>query len=511
MPQDTIFEVFADRAKAHPEAPAIIGQGERVSYGALHTRALRLASGLLKRELSSGSRIAYVGKSTVDYAALLLACAATNIVLVVVNWRLSPAEMNIIIANSEAELLVASEEFVSLFTEAKVTAGCDVFVTGGHNVAALPALSTVEREVAVLDHASDDEPFVQLYTSGTTGLPKGVPQTHRMHLSAYRAWTASGFGPYAVGDTVLVALPVFHTIGTNFILYALVQGATVWLLREFDPDTLRDALTSGNVQSVTLVPTVLAMISEPGFFREGEPPRLNDLIYAGSRIQPKIMERVLRVFDNARIYQVYASTETTGAGTILSNEDHRSGDHLWASAGRAMPGYEITIVDEHGDMCAASTVGEVVIRGPSVYSGYWRNAAATKEVLIEDAYHTGDAGVLDERGYLTIVDRTRDMIITGGENVYPSEVELPLSSHPAIAELSVVGLPDEKWGQLVCAFVVLRAGHALTLEDVRGHLNPVLARYKHPKRVIAIESIPKNPTGKVLRKALLEFAGGGAQ
>ncbi|MFM6853366.1 MAG: class I adenylate-forming enzyme family protein, partial [Sphingopyxis sp.] len=336
------------------------------------------------------------------------------------------------------------------------------------------------RHWPVVDRAA---PFLMLYTSGTTGLPKGVPQTHANHLATYTAWAQCGLGRWDGHDQCLIALPAFHAIGTNFALFALLQGASVRWLREFSLPAMVDALAAGTVTRMPLVPTMVDMLTADAAIATADHRALRTIIYGGSSITRAVLERGMRVFD-CDFAQCYGATETTAAGASLTPQDHRLSPPPLGTCGRPMPGVAVRIMGADGTDAAPGTVGEIWLSGPSVAAGYWNRADETAAVFVDGWYKSGDAGLVDGDGRITIVDRTRDMMISGGENVYPSQVEGAIATHPAVAAVAVFGVPDARWGHRIAAAIVAAPGHCPpTLDRLRAFLDPLIARYKHPRQL----------------------------
>jgi acyl-CoA synthetase (AMP-forming)/AMP-acid ligase II len=319
-----------------------------------------------------------------------------------------------------------------------------------------------------------------------------------MHLSQ-RAQFESFTGPWARDERFLGFMPFFHAAGITFPLFCAGYGTQIEVLRMLEPAAVMEALTSGRITSTAAVPTILSLLLpalEPGHVKG-----LRRIFYGASGIDAGLLTRAIDRL-GCDFWQIYAATETTAALTMLTPDDHRRAGPLLASCGRASPLARLRVVGDDGEEVPAGTVGEVLVKSDSVLRGYWRNEAASRAVLQGGWYRTGDLGRRDEAGYLYLVDRAKDMIITGGENVYSAEVEQVLAGVPGVAEQAVVGAPDAHWGELVTACVVPKAGAELTLDAVREALKPHLAGYKLPKRLELLRSLPRNSMGKVQKHVL---------
>jgi acyl-CoA synthetase (AMP-forming)/AMP-acid ligase II len=492
-PFASIDAAFRAQVSENGDRAALIFEGETRSFAHLGGDVERVSAWLISEGLAPGDRIAWWGKNHPDFVTLMLACARSGVVLVVVNWRLAQREVETILADATPAQLFITEEFTASAPPGAIIAG-------------MPVAALVPAEPVVWKEVDPARPFLQLYTSGTTGVPKGVPQTQSNHLAAYHAYAHSGFGIWSPADRCLISLPVFHAIGANFCLYSLLQGATVHMLREFSIDATRSALATGAITRMPLVPTIIDMLTLDDAIVAMDHTALQTIIYGGSAIPLSVLSRAIAVF-GCEFAQCYAATETTAAATCLTPADHLGDDPPLRSCGRPMAGIELRIIDEAGQPVAAGETGEVALRGASVMAGYWNRPEQTASVLQDGWYLTGDAAHQDLSGLVTIVDRTKDMMISGGENVYPSEVESALREHPAVADVGVIGAPDERWGHRITAAIVLAAETpAINLDTIRTFLTPRIARYKHPKQLLLVNALPRNPTGKLLRQPLVDLA-----
>jgi acyl-CoA synthetase (AMP-forming)/AMP-acid ligase II len=506
----TMIDQLAASAQRAPTAAYSHYEGRVTTYGELWDRARRVGGALRDLELPRGERIVYLGKNTDRLIEILFGGAMAHHPCAVLNWRLAMPEWAAILVDSGATTVFADHEFVQQ-ARALADQGGQIRRIIAIDLPQLPDDPRVSDHDALLQASTPltpegitpEDDFMQLYTSGTTGRPKGVPQTHAMHLSQRAQWE-SRIGRFPEGDRFLVFMPFFHAAGISYPLLALQYGTEVEIHRAAEPERIIEALSSGRISSTVMVPTLLSMLTpkiQPGML-----PALKRIHYGASAIDRGLLLRAMEVF-GCDLVQIYAATETTAALTILNPEDHRRGlgnEKLWSSAGKPGEGAQMRIVDAQGQDLPAGVPGEIVVRSGSVLRGYWRNEAATREALREGWYHTGDMGYLDDEGYCYVVDRVKDMIISGGENVYSSEVEQVLADCPELAEYAVVGVPDPHWGELVTACVVLKPGASLSLDMLQQRVRARLAGYKVPRRLEAFAALPRNPIGKLQKHLLRE-------
>jgi acyl-CoA synthetase (AMP-forming)/AMP-acid ligase II len=426
-----------------------------------------------------------------------------------VNWRLAPPEVSYILTDARAKAVFVGPEF------------------GGLVRGALPAAPTVELLVAMeggepdwpvyaawRDAAPDIDPLspvspndvvLQLYTSGTTGKPKGAMIAHRNILEprALHADKQAPWQKWTEDDIGLVAMPVFHIGGTGWGITSIVNGAKGVVAREFDPNAVLDFIERERISKIFMVPAAMQIVVRHPRAREVDYSRLSYILYGASPIPLALLREAMEVF-GCGFVQMYGMTETSGTIVALAPEDHDpEGSPRMRSAGKPLPGVEIAILDEAGAPVPVGEVGEIATRSAANMAGYWNLPDATAKTLTPDGWlRTGDAGYLDADGYVYIHDRVKDMIITGGENVYPAEVENAIFDHPAVADVAVIGVPDPKWGEAVKACVVRRPGADCSEADILTHARARIAGYKTPKSVDFIEALPRNPSGKILRREL---------
>jgi acyl-CoA synthetase (AMP-forming)/AMP-acid ligase II len=482
----TIAEMLRWRARRHPDLPAIWFQGRTRTFAELDESTSALAAGLVgELGVRPGDRVAILDKNSDVYLELLLALDKAGAVGVPVNWRLTATEVAAVVGDADPAALVVGDDLRAAADQ--VT--CRVLGFG-----------ELPRGAGDPHRDREDAVTWQLYTSGTTGLPKGAMLANHnlLGLIGPLGWEAPELVEGARG---LVAMPLYHIGGCGWALAVLTQGCTAVVVREVVPPDLLRILAEQRVNSAFLVPAVLLFLTQVPGVEETDFSALRNIHYGASPISRDLLMRSIEVF-KCRFTQLYGLTETTGAITALRHEDHH-GERL-LSCGRAMFGAEIKVVDPMGAEVAAGEIGEVVYRGIGLMQGYWRRPDDTAAAVRDGWFHTGDAGSMDADGFLYIRDRIKDMIVSGGENVYPAELESALMGHPAVADVAVIGIPDDRWGETVRAIVVRTPGAGLTEEELIDWSRERLAGYKRPRSVSFAESIPRNPSGKILKRELRE-------
>jgi acyl-CoA synthetase (AMP-forming)/AMP-acid ligase II len=496
------------RAKNRGDAIAFEFEGRQTSFTELDIKTNRVANALQALGVKAGERIAYLGKNSDIYFELLLGAIKANVVMAPVNWRLAGPEIAFIVEDCKAPVLFVGPEFVEQV---------------GKSQAQLPSVhSFIATEggapgwpdyAAWRDAQRDDDPKVeisprdiaiQLYTSGTTGKPKGAMLSHANFLNLVQAGKDEkpDWNKWTEDDVSLVAMPIFHIGGSGWGMLGLYQGAKGVIAREFDPTKILDFFEQSGITKLFMVPAAMQFVVRQPRAREVDFSRLKYMLYGASPIPAALLKECIEVF-GCGFVQMYGMTETTGTIVALAPEDHVEGLDRMRSAGKALPGVELAILDADGKRLPPGEVGEIATRSGSNMAGYWNLPEATAKTLDSDGWlRTGDAGFLDKDGYLYIHDRIKDMIISGGENIYPAEVESAICDHPDVAEVAVIGVPDEQWGEAVKAIVVMKPGRKATPSDIIGFTRERIAGFKTPKSVEFIEALPRNASGKILRRHL---------
>jgi acyl-CoA synthetase (AMP-forming)/AMP-acid ligase II len=453
----------------------------------------RVAAGLAARGIGCGARVACLTKHTAECVVLVLAACRLGSVCMPVNWRLAPPEIDWILKDGQAKFMMADRAFAGLAQASVVTEGLAEWMRGHAPLAGdAPALP--------------GETALQLYSSGTTGLPKGVELTHGNLSAGIMSAVPDAIGYHGAPDVMLNMLPTYHIGGVGVGLLTATLGGTSVLYPDFDPARAIDAIAEHRITHAFLVPAMIQfMLQAPGA-QQADYSTLKGISYGASPISEKVLVEALRTF-KCDFMQVYGLTETTGAITILPPADHDPDGpkkHLLRSAGKPIANVGLRVVEPGtGRECAEGAVGEVLIRSPQNMKGYWGNDKATRAAFEDDWFRSGDAGYLQD-GYLFLHDRIKDMVLSGGENIYPAEVENVLMQHPALADGAVIGVPDDTWGEAVKACVVLKPGAKAVEAEIVEFMRERLAHYKCPKSVDFLEAIPRNPTGKILKRVLRE-------
>ncbi|RVU27955.1 long-chain-fatty-acid--CoA ligase [Streptomyces antnestii] len=507
---DTVRQHAVER----PDAPAVT-EGERtLTYAELNERSNRAAQALLAAGLGEGARVGCLARPGIMSAELLLACGKAGLVATPLNWRLTERELAAVARDAELGAVVTQGEFLPGARAVRgVLPGIPLIVDGE------PAPDELAYETW-LTGASDKDPlqggavhgdtvFLQLYTSGTTGLAKGVQLTLDNVDAGHSQLAEMGWSGRSVG---LNAMPVFHIAGTGWLLTGLSAGAHTVTLPDLDPLRAVELMERHRVTHAFFVPAVLHLLTQLPDIRERDFSALEMIVYGASPITPTLLRRSMEIF-GCGFLQKYGLTETTGSATRLLPSDHDPDGpraHLLRSAGNALPDIDVAVVDPvTAEPLASGEVGEIVTRSHQVTPGYWQRPEDNARLFTEDGWlRTGDAGYLDADGYLFITDRIKDMVITGGENVYPVEVESALAEHPDVCDVAVFGTPDETWGEAVTAAVVLNAEAGdVTADDLVEFTRTRIASYKKPRIVHFVEELPRNPSGKFLKRVLRESLG----
>ena len=488
-------------------APALMFEGKAMTFAEVDAMASRIANALIASGVRTQERIAYLGKNDDHFLPCLLGACKARATLTPFNFRLAAPEVTRLIEDSGARFFIVGADVIDLVDQAVASlASKPRMIAIGFDRDGYERLEawieTAEPRDPRLEGDPEDD-VIQVYTSGTTGAPKGVRLTNRNYLAVFRFTMASGGLCYEPGDTVLAAMPFFHVAGANIALIAMASGARSAILRDAAPQLILDLIGKERINHAFLAPALIQMLMQAPGIERADLSSMRTLTYGASPISEDLLKRAAARF-RCEFVQLYGMTETCGAGTFLSHADHDPAKGKVRSCGIAWPGLELKIVDEDGNEVERGAVGEVLIRSPVVMKGYWNKLEATAAAIRDGWMLTGDAAYMDEDGYVFIYDRMKDMIRTGGESVYPAEVENALSGHPAIADVAVIGVPDDRWGETVKALIVLKPGAPPDAADIVAWTRGRIAHFKAPKSVDFVDVIPRNATGKILRRELRE-------
>jgi fatty-acyl-CoA synthase len=480
-----------------PDKPAINFAGTTLSYAALAERIAATARALKSQlGIGRGDRVAILSLNHPDYLVLLYACARLGAMLVPLNWRLAVPEQLFILTDASVKALVVEEAFAPLIAPLK-QALPDVRILGLDFSPSFDNLLVSGSGDGRNPHVDLSSPLLIVYTSGTTGRPKGA--VLRQEALVWNAVMSQHMHDMTAADHVLTVLPLFHVGGLNIQTTPALQiGATVTLHARFAPDATLDAFTSDKPTLTVLVPATMQAVIEHPYWSATDVTCLRALTTGSTQVPQGLVDAFTT--RGLPVLQVYGSTETCPVAVYT----RAGGDQRAGSTG--LPGLvcEARVVDDNGDEVAPGVAGEIAVRGPNVFLEYWGNTAATAETLREGWYHSGDIGTRDADGHFFIHDRKKNMIISGGENIYPAEVERVLVAHPDVSEGAVIGRPDPKWQEVPIAYVVRRPGCAVDARALEAHLLTQLARFKVPREYVFVDALPRNAMGKVQHFVLRE-------
>jgi len=496
------FAVLAHHAGRTPDKAMTVFRGETITYGEMATRADALAAGLRAKGVGRGQVVGLLSYNCPEFLETLFAANYMGAIAMPINWRLAPPEVRYILEHSEAGALVCDESLLELATEA--TKGMEDTLV---RACVSPSAPDGWTSLADLRATPGEQPHVRaeaddihrlMYTSGTTGRPKGVMLTH-----ANLAWKNLAhiieFG-FTSADLGLACGPLYHVGALDLTTTSLIAaGATIIIHPVFDAAEVVDELERSRVTTVWLAPAMVNAIMALPDIDKRDLSSVRVIINGGEKMPIPLIERIQRTFPSAWFADAYGLTETVSGDTFLDRESILT---KIGSVGRPCLYLELDIWDDQGRSMTAGERGEIVLRGPKVFLGYWRDPDATAAAFAGGWFHTGDIGVRDDDGYLYIVDRLKDMIVSGGENIAGSEVERVLYEHDSVLEVAVVGRPDERWGEVPVAFVVLRPDTTVTAEALLEHCRGQLARFKVPREITFLAALPRNPSGKVLKREL---------
>jgi len=505
-PPTVLGDVIERNARYFPGKTAVVFEDRRITYAEFAARVRKFANALTAVGLKRQMRFAILAQNCPEYFEAVGAAEVAGFIAVTLNWRLSARELGQIVADSTPTVLIFEAQFAAQAESLRQQGGIERFIVIG------AATDWAESYEAVLATAPDTAPVTRpepgdgvylIYTSGSTGRPKGVLLSHRAILTAAVSisWE-SGVRPT---DRMLIVMPLFHIGGKINQLANMVIGATIHLHRSFDPEAILRCIETERITSAHFAPIMVRSLLDHPDLARFKKDTLRSIQYASAPMSVALLREAMAAFGPI-FTQVYGMTECV-VGTILHAHEHRpDGSAAEArrltSAGQTFFDHVIRVERPDGSDCAPDEIGEILIRGPSLMTGYWNNSAATAETLRDGWMHTGDVGFFDSEAFLFVVDRKKDMIISGGENIYSREVEEALLAHPAVLQAAVIGVPDQRWGESVKACIVLRPACSAREDELIQHCRDLIASYKKPRSIDFLEALPRLFNGKIDKKEL---------
>lgn len=489
----------------HPNKAALVYGKRIITYGQLNLRANRLANAVAAMGLDKGDKVAVLLYNCPEYLEAIFGLAKAGTVVVPLNYRLAPPELEYIINNSETRLLITEPEclgqLLPVFPNLERVGPEHCIIVGPNTPTGMLGYE------ALLSRSSEEEPPVEVeekdtfyigYTSGTTGFPKGAVFSHKTRVLRSLLYTIIyGVRPK---DVQLVVAPLYHAAPFGFAIMEVFAGGTLALMRDYDPAQVLACVQETRASSAFFVPTMYHdfLNLPPAERKRHDVSSMGILVTGGAPLAPQLKGEIVSFFHNAGLFEFYGGTET-GMVTILRPEDQLTRPE---SVGQAILGTRIRLVDDNGREAPVGQVGELYMKGSITFECYHKDPVATQEVRREGWLTIGDLARRDDEGYYYIVDRKRDMVISGGANIYPAEIEKVLSTYPKIQDVAVFGVPDPRWGEAVKAVVVLKKGQAATPEDVKEYCRGQLAGYKIPSSVDFVKEVPRTPSGKIMKQEL---------
>lgn len=513
----TLDEIVRRNALRFPGKRALQFGDRCYSWKELDTRVDRLANALLRTGMVKGDRVALLLPNCPEYIELYLAIARCGLIAVPLNYRLTVRELGQMLTHAEPALFVAGAEYARTTGEImtifpQLQGSWVIGESAPQGAVRFEDVVAAAAATPILRENSEHETFAIFYTSGTTGLPKGAMVSHfNLEMNSYNQFIADRSLP---SDINLVATPLYHMGAVFMAVTYMMLGCTQVILPRFEPHAWLDAMDKSRATVSLLIPTMINMVLNEKNLDGYKLSALRLIFYGGGPMPSVVLERAMEKLRCA-FTQGYGLTETLEATFLVAGDHVPNGtqqqQQRLQSAGREAVGAEVRIVDGDGNEVANGDVGEILVKSRSVISGYWKAPEETASVIRNGWFHTGDLGYLDEDRYLFVVDRKKDMVISGGVNIYTKEIENVLFTHPAVLEAAVIGLPDNEWGEAVTAVVVVRENMELTATELIEYCRQSLASYKKPRQVFFHKSLPKNPSGKVLKRELRQALKSGTQ
>jgi acyl-CoA synthetase (AMP-forming)/AMP-acid ligase II len=503
-----------------PDRDCIVFEGRRWTYAQVNERVNRLANALAQWGIGKGDRVGILHVNCNQHIEAYFAVAKLGAIFVPLNFRAKSDELAYMIANAEAKALFVGSRYLeivdTMLPQLPTVKQCILIDSKDKNKIYYEDLLGAASSDELMSEIGDEDITILMYTAGTTGRPKGVPLRH----NAFASYVLDNVDPASpdIEERNLLTVPLYHVAGIQAMLAAIYGGRTLVLMRQFEVKEWIETIQRERATRAMLVPTMLKRVIDAPDYHQYDLSSLKVITYGAAPMPFEVINKAIKVMPWVRFINAFGQTETASTITTLGPEDHiiegteeereKKLKRLTSSIGKPLPDVEVKIVDEEGKPLAPLEVGEILARGPRMMTGYWRDEQKTSQVITRDGWlRTGDMGWMDEEGYIYLAGRGDDMIIRGGENISPEEVENAVQSHPKVEEASVIGVPDPEWGQEPRAIVVLKKGAVATQEEIIEHCRTRLAGFKRPRSVVFIDALPRNPMGKVLRKKLREDYG----
>ena len=503
-----------------PEKCAIVFEGCRRSFAELNERVNRLGSALMKLGVEKGDRVAMLQVNTSQCVEVYFAVAKIGAIYVPLNFRAKGAELTYMLNSSESNTILIGDRYVDLVKSIKPDLETvKNFISLDDKYDDMPYYEDLIREGSpddIYTEIGDNDTTILMYTAGTTGFPKGVMLSHNS-FSIYVLENVSPADPISEEGNILT-VPLYHVAGIQAMMAAIYGGRTLVMERQFEPVEWMSLVQAEKANRAMMVPTMLKQLMDNPEFKNYDLSSLKVITYGAAPMPLEVIKKAVELFPGVSFINAFGQTETASTITTLSPEDHNitgTPDERekklkrLSSIGRPMADVEMKIMDENGNDVPQGEVGEIVARGPRVMSGYWKDDEKTGKTIDKDGWvHTGDMGYVDEEGYFFLAGRATDMIIRAGENISPEEVEGVVLSYPKVDDAAVIGIPDDEWGELPVAIVVVKKGENATPEEIMEHCRANLASFKRPRSVFFVSELPRNQMGKILKKQLREeYAG----
>jgi acyl-CoA synthetase (AMP-forming)/AMP-acid ligase II len=507
-----VHDWFETHALARPDIPFLIQDGVELTYADADARANRWANALIDAGLKIGDRIAYLSTNDIDMGVMFMACSKAGVAPVMINYRLAPREMDWILRDADVSMVFTrGSEYLDIMDDLRGDLPfVQNWISVGHD-----SRDGWQRLDDFLSSSSErprlpltmEDLYYLIYTSGTTGHPKGIMISHKNIIAHIEQSMCASVASRAPGNRALMTTPLYHAAGALRVATAALNGGTMVLMEHFEPKEFLRNVEKYRINTVNMVPSIVAELLEQPEVKELDFSHLQCIYYGAAPIGESVLRQALETFD-CPLIQGYGLSESSGGIAYLNEVDHQKAldgrPELLKSTGRAVVLAEIRIVDPEGAEVPRGTVGEIAVRGPNVMTGYWRNPEKSAEAIRDGWLHTGDAAYMDDEGYLFLQDRIKDMIVSGGTNLYPSEIESALLEHDDLRDVAVIGIPDQKWGEAALAVCVTRSGQEIPADDLIGFCRSRLGGYKIPRHYSFVTELPRNASGKILKRVLRE-------